>query len=86
MSLLGFINDTYKVGSIKNMKRQERGTSSIKFNITGFEQNMPQGNNWKELLNDSQYKDQLIKTIKQYVLESGSRILPRSTLLLLLLL
>ena len=79
MKLLGFINDTYKVGSIKNMKRQERGTSSIKLNITGFEQNMPQGNNWQELLNDSQYKDQLIEMMKQYVLEFGSGILPRST-------
>ena len=43
MKLLGFINDTYKVDNIENITRQERGTSSTKFNITGFEQNMPQG-------------------------------------------
>ena len=35
-----------KVDSIKNMIRQKRSLSSSKFNITGFEQNMPQGNNW----------------------------------------
>ena len=78
MKLLVFINDTYKVDSIKNMTRQKGGTSSTKFNNTGFEQNMPQGNNWQELLNDSQYKDQLIEMMKQYVLEFGSGILPRS--------
>ena len=31
---MGFINDTYKVDGIKNMTKQKRGTSSIKFNIT----------------------------------------------------
>ena len=51
MKLLGFINDTYKVDSIENMTRQKQGTSCIKFNNTGFEQNMPEGKNWKELLN-----------------------------------
>ena len=40
---------------------------------------MPQGNNWKELLNDSEYKDQMIEMIKQYVLELTSEILPRFT-------
>ena len=40
---------------------------------------MPQGNNWKELLNDSEYKDQMIEMIKQCVLELTSEILPRST-------
>ena len=79
MKLLGFINDTYKVDSIKNMTRKKRGTSSTKFNITGFGQNMPQGNNWQEPLNDSEYKDQLLEMIKRYVLEFGSGILPRST-------
>ena len=79
MKLLGFINDTYKVDSIKNLTRQKRGTSSTKFNNTDFEQNMPQGNNWQELLNNSQYKDQLTEMIKQYVLELGLGILPRST-------
>ena len=49
-----------------------------KFNNTGFEQNMPEGKNWQELLNDSQYKDQLIEMMKQYMLEFGSGILPRS--------
>ena len=84
MKLLGFINDMYKVDGIKNMTRLERGTSSTKLNITGFEQNMPQGDTWKELLNDNEYKDQLIETIKQYVLEFSSGILPRSIFLLLL--
>ena len=79
MKLLGFINDTYKVDSIKNMTRQKRGTSSTKFNNTGFEQNMLEGKNWQELLNDSQFKDQLIEITKEYVLEFGTRILPRST-------
>ena len=27
---------------------------------------MPQGNTWQELLNDNEYKDQLIEMIKQY--------------------
>ena len=40
------------------MTRQKRGTFCTKFNITGFEQNMPQDKNWQELLNDSEYKDQ----------------------------
>ena len=79
MKLLGFINDTYKVGSIENMTRQKRGTSSTKFSNTGFEQNMSEGKNWQELLNDNQYKDQLIEMMKQYVLEFGFRILPGST-------
>ena len=39
---------------------------------------MSQGNNWQELLNNSEYKDQLIEMTKQYVLEFGSGILPRS--------
>ena len=52
MKLLRFINDTYKVDSMKNITRQKQGTSFTKFNITGFEQNIPQGNNWKELFND----------------------------------
>ena len=78
MKLLGFINDMYKVDSIKNMRRQERGTSSTEFSIPGFEQNMPQGDTWQELLNDNEYKDQLIEMIKQYVLEFASGILPRS--------
>ena len=84
MKLLGFINDMYKVDGIKNMTRLERGTSSTKLNITGFEQNMPQGDTWKKLLNDNEYKDQLIETIKQYVLEFSSGILPSSIFLLLL--
>ena len=75
MKLLGFINHTYKVDSIKNMTRQKRGTSSL---ITGFEQNMSQVNNRQELLNGSEYKDQLIEMTKQYVLKFGSGILPRS--------
>ena len=54
------------------MARQKRGTSSAKLSNTGFEQNMPQGNNWQELLNDSAYKYQLIEMIKQYLLEFGS--------------
>ena len=83
MKLLVFINDTYKVDSIKNMTRQKGGTSSTKFNNTGSEQNMPQGNNWQELLNNSEYKDQLIEMIKQYVLEFGSGILPRCTLFII---
>ena len=69
----------HKVVSIKNTTRQKRGTSSTNFNNTGFEQNMPQNNNWQELLNDSQCKYQLIKMIKQHGLEFGSGILPRST-------
>ena len=49
---------------VKNMTRQKRGTSSTKFNITGFEQNIPQGNNWEKLWNDSDYKDHLIEMTK----------------------
>ena len=55
--LLGFTNDMFKEGRIKNMARQKRGTSSTKFNNIGFEPNIPQGNNWQEFLNDSEYKD-----------------------------
>ena len=77
MKLLGFIKDTYSVGSIKNMTRQKR-LASFKFNITVFEKNMPQGNTWQELLNASKYKDQFIEMIKQYVLQFSSGILPRS--------
>ena len=79
MKLLRFINYTYKIDSIKNMARQKRGTSSAKVNITGFEQNMPQGNNWQEFLKDSEYKDPLIEMIRQYVLEFVSGVLPRSS-------
>ena len=74
--LLGFIKDTYRVGSIKNMTRQKR-LASFKFNITVFEQNMPRGNTWQELLNRSKYKDQFIEMIKQYVLQFSTGILPR---------
>ena len=77
MKLLGFIKDTYSVGSIKNMTRQKR-LASFKFNITVFEKNMPQGNTWQELLNASKYKDLFIEMIKQYVLQFSSGILPRS--------
>ena len=63
LKLLRFINGTYKVKSIKNMPKQKLGTSSTKFNITAFEQNIPQGNTSKELLKDSEYKVQLIKMI-----------------------
>ena len=62
---------------IENMARQKRGTCSTKFNITGFEQNMPQVNNWQDVLNDNEQKDQLLEIIKQYVLEFGSEMLPR---------
>ena len=78
MELLRFINDTRKVDNIKNMTREKRGTSSTKFDITGFEQNMSQDNTWMELFKLSEYKDQLIKMIKEYILEFGSGILPRS--------
>ena len=78
MKLLGFINDTYKADSITNMTRQKRRTSSTNFSIASFEQNMPQGNNWQKLLNNSEYKDQLIEMAKPYVLEFGSGILPKS--------
>ena len=78
MKLLGFINDMYKIDSIKNMTRQRRYTSLTKFSITGFEQNMPQGNNWQKLLNNGEYKDQSIKMMKPYLLEFCSGI-PRST-------
>ena len=44
---------------------------------------MPQDKNWQELLNDSEYKDQLIEMIKQYVLGFGSGILPKSTHLII---
>ena len=43
-----------------------------------FEHKMPQENTWQELLNVSEYKDQLIQMIKQYELEFGSGILPRT--------
>ena len=43
-----------------------------------FEHKMPQENTWQELLNVSEYKDQLIQMIKQYALEFGSGILPRT--------
>ena len=79
MKLLRFINYTYKIDSIKNMARQKRGTSPAKVNITGFEQNMPQGNNWQEFLKDSEYKDPLIEMMRQYVLEFVSGVLPRSS-------
>ena len=79
MKLLRFINYTYKIDSIKNMARQKRGTSSAKVNITGFEQNMPQGNNWQEFLKDSEYKDPLIEMMRQYVLEFVSGVLPGSS-------
>ena len=49
---------------VKNMTRQKRGTSSTKFNSTGFDQNIPQGNNWEKLWNDSVYKDHLIEMTK----------------------
>ena len=78
MELLRFMNDMHKVDSIKSKTRQKRSTSSTKFDITGFEQNMLQGNTWQELLKLSEYKDQLIEMIKEYVLEFGSGILPRS--------
>ena len=38
--------------------------SFTKFNIAGIEQNVLQGNNRQELLNGSQYEDQLIEMIK----------------------
>ena len=79
MKLLRFINYTYKIDSIKNMARQKRGTSSAKVNITGFEQNMPQGNNWQEFLKDSEYKDPLIEMMRQYVLEFVSGVPLRSS-------
>ena len=60
------------------MTRQKRGTPSTKFNIKGFDQDMPQGNTWQNLLNVSEFKDQLIEMIKQFVLGFDSRILPRS--------
>ena len=60
IKLLGFINNTYKVDITKNMTGQKRGTSFAKFHNAGFEQNMPQDNNWQDLLKDSEYKDQLI--------------------------
>ena len=44
---------------------------------------MLQGNNWQELLNNSQYIDQLIEMIKHYVLEFGSGILSQSTLFII---
>ena len=81
MKLFAFINDTYKADSMKNITRQERGTSSTKFNIPGSEQNMLQGDTWQELLNDNEYKDQLIKSID--ALEFGSGILPRSILFII---
>ena len=68
MKLLEFVNDTYKVDFIKNMTKQKRGTSFTNFHITGFEHNMPQSNNWQELLDDSEYKNHLIETVKQYAL------------------
>ena len=57
MKLSGLINDTYKVESTRIWP----DTSSTKFNITGFEQNILLGNTWQELLTDSEYKDQSIE-------------------------
>ena len=57
MKLFAFINDTYKADSMKNITRQERGTSSTKFNIPRFEQNMLQSDTWQELLNENECKD-----------------------------
>ena len=65
------------------MTRQKRGTSFTNLNITGFEQNMPQVNNWPELLSDSEYKDKLIEMIKQYILEFGCGIQSRSSPLII---
>ena len=44
LKLLGLTNDTYKVKSIKNMPKQKLVTTYTKFNITGFEQSIPDGN------------------------------------------
>ena len=44
---------------------------------------MSQGNNWQKLLNDSEYKHQLIEMLKQYILEFGSGIQSRSSPLII---
>ena len=84
MKLLRFINDMYKVDNIKNMTRKARGTSSTKFNITGFEQNTPQSDSWQELLNDNEYKDQLIEMINSMYWSSVPEFYQDLFLLLLL--
>ena len=65
------------------MTRQKRGTPSTKFNIKGFDQDMPQGNTWPNLLNVSEFKDQLIEMMKQFVLDFCSRSLPKSVLFII---
>ena len=57
VKLLGLINDTCKVESTRIWP----DTSSTKFNITDFEQNILLGNTWQELLTDSEYKGQLVE-------------------------
>ena len=64
MKLLRFINDSYKADSTKNMTRQKRITPSTKFNAAGFQKSILQETpGKKELLNDSDYKDQFIEMI-----------------------
>ena len=64
---VGLINDTYKKDSVKEGTRLERGASGQKVTISGFDQNMLQGNKWQEFLNSGENKEELIQLIARYL-------------------
>ena len=67
------INDTYRERSIKDGTRKDRGLSSIKVTVQGFDQHMPQGTRWSELLHNGENKSSLLKLISKFVQSEDGR-------------
>ena len=66
--LVGMINDTYDINSMKKGTRRSRGTGRIKVSIGGVEQHMLKGLQWKEFLHSSDNKEELLSTLVNYVI------------------
>ena len=71
--LIGMINDMYLAKSVKEGTRSDRGSSSTKVTLQGFEQHMPQGVRWSEFLHNGENKNELIKLIARFVQSEEGR-------------
>ena len=70
---IAFINDTYRVDSIKAGTRKTRGTSSRRVHLQGFHQKQLQSREWQEFFNNIENKEELIHLATTFFMSEDAK-------------
>ena len=62
-----FCSDVYKVRSVKDGCRTDRGLPGPRICIDGFEQRMMKGQNWQEFLHNKENKNDLLHMLCEFI-------------------